>query len=149
MPRLSFIILVLVVVLVSPCASVVAQDNLATEMLTNEKVVTMVQAGLTSSIIVNKIRTSKTNFNTATDELIKLKEAHVPDEVINAMINPTAGAATSGMAAVDNGYPKDVGVYLKKGSEWVEMLPEVVNWKTGGVMKSVASLGVVKQDVLK
>jgi hypothetical protein len=26
-------------------------------------------------------------------------------------------------------------------------LPEVVNWKTGGVMKNIASLGVVKGDV--
>ena len=28
-----------------------------------------------------------------------------------------------------------------------EMLPEVVNWKSGGVMKSVATVGVVKGDV--
>ena len=27
------------------------------------------------------------------------------------------------------------------------MLPEVVNWKTGGVLKSVASAGIVKGDV--
>ena len=27
------------------------------------------------------------------------------------------------------------------------MLPEVVNWKTGGVVKSISTLGVVKGDV--
>lgn len=27
------------------------------------------------------------------------------------------------------------------------MLPEIVNWKTGGVMKGIASAGIVKKDV--
>jgi len=102
---------------------------------------TMVQAGLTSNIIINKIRVSQTNFNTSTDELIHLKQARVPDDVINVMVNPSSGSAT------DNGYPKDIGVYLKKDNQWIEVQPEVVNWKTGGVVKSMASLGVVKQDV--
>jgi hypothetical protein len=42
---------------------------LSAEILTNDKVIAMVKAGLPSSVIVNKIRTSKTNFNTSTDEL--------------------------------------------------------------------------------
>ncbi len=29
----------------------------------------------------------------------------------------------------------------------MEMLPEIVNWKTGGVLKNIASAGVVKKDV--
>src|SRR6476659_9411381 len=114
------------------------------EILTNDKVIAMVKAGLPSSVIVNKIRTSKTNFNTSTDELIRLKQESVAGEVLNAMINPAA--ALPGPTEV-SGYPKEIGVYLKKNNEWVELQPEVVNWKTGGVMKSIASLGVVKGDV--
>ncbi len=41
----------------------------------------------------------------------------------------------------------EVGVYYHKAGQWVEMMPEVVNWKTGGVMKSVGTIGVVKGDV--
>jgi len=47
----------------------------------------------------------------------------------------------------DNSSLKEIGVYCKKDDNWVELLPEVVNWKTGGVLKNVASVGVVKKDV--
>jgi hypothetical protein len=114
------------------------------ELLTNDKVIAMAKAGLPSSVIVNKIRTSKTNFNTSTDELIRLKQENVAHEVINAMINP---AATLLSPTEVSGYPKDIGVYLKKNNEWIELQSEVVNWKTGGVLKSMASLGLVKGDV--
>ena len=43
--------------------------------------------------------------------------------------------------------PNEIGVYAKQKDNWIEVLPEVVNWKTGGVMKSVATVGVVKGDV--
>jgi hypothetical protein len=124
----------------------VGQVSTVSEVLTNDKVITMVQAGLSSSVIVNKIRASKTSFNTQTDELIRLKQARVPDDVINAMVNPNA-AATDGNAAIDNGVPKEIGVYLKKDNQWLDVEPELVNWKTGGVVKSMVSLGVVKQDI--
>lgn len=41
----------------------------------------------------------------------------------------------------------DVGVYYWKDGKWEDLSPEVVNWKTGGVFKSVASFWVVKGDV--
>lgn len=41
----------------------------------------------------------------------------------------------------------EVGVYYQQGNSWIEMMPEVVNWKTGGVVKSLATVGVVKGDV--
>jgi len=130
------------------CSSVVAQDVAANEVLTNDKVLMMFQAGLPPSVIVSKIRASKTNFNTSTDELIRLKQARIPDDVIGAMVNPNGGSAAYGSAAADdNGYPKEIGVYLKKDAEWIEVEPEAVNWKTGGVVKSIASFGVVKQDI--
>ena len=141
-------ILSLLILLFAACGLATAQDSAGAEVLTNEKVITMVQAGLPASIIINKIRTSKTNFDTNTNELIRLKQAHVHDEVINVMINPNAGWSTNSAAGgSDNGYPRDIGVYLKKDTQWVEILPEVVNWKTGGVAKSMATLGVVKQDI--
>ena len=138
------LIFLLVILVVTNCG--MAQESTATEVLTNDKVSAMVQAGLPASVIVNKVRVSKTNFNTSTDELIRLKQAHVPDEVINVMINPSAGFSTNS-AASDNGYPKEIGVYLKKDNQWLEIQPEVVNWKTGGVGKSIVTLGVVKQDI--
>ena len=52
----------------------------AQETMTNDEVITLVQNGLNSSIVVNKIRSSKTNFDLSTDSLIKLKKAGVSDE---------------------------------------------------------------------
>jgi hypothetical protein len=40
-----------------------------------------------------------------------------------------------------------VGVYYKKGDEWADLPPEVVNFKTGGVLKTIGTAGIVKGDV--
>jgi hypothetical protein len=41
----------------------------------------------------------------------------------------------------------DVGVYITNGSEWLEAPVEIVNWKTGGVVKSAFTDGIVKGDL--
>lgn len=41
----------------------------------------------------------------------------------------------------------ETGVYRKHGEQWREMLPEVVHWKTGGILKMLATGGIVKGDV--
>jgi hypothetical protein len=146
--KINFRILTFLLVILAVTNFGMAQETTATEVLTNDKVILMVQAGLPPSVIVNKMRASKTNFNTSTDELIRLKQAHVPDDVINAMINPKTVPLTNTTAPTDtNGYPKEIGAYLKKDNQWIEIQPEVVNWKTGGVGKSIVTLGVVKQDI--
>ena len=40
-----------------------------------------------------------------------------------------------------------MGVYLHTASGWQPLLPEVINWKTGGVVKRVGSFGIVNGDV--
>ena len=57
-------------------ATVFAQDE-----MTNDEVISLTKAGLSSSIIVGKIKTTKTNFDLSTDALIKLKQAGVIDHV--------------------------------------------------------------------
>jgi len=61
--------------------------------------------------------------------------------------SPTAGGAEPG-ALIGGVAPfTEVGVYYKKAGQWMEVLPEVVNWRTGGPLKSIASVGIVKKDV--
>ena len=44
--------------------------------------------------------------------------------------------------------PDDVGVYYWSDSDgWVQMMSEPVNWKTGGVLKTIGTAGVIKGDV--
>jgi hypothetical protein len=66
------------------------------EILTNKDVVGMFQASLPESLILEKIRASKKNFNTSVEGLVDLKKAGVSDNLIREMINP--GSATSGGA---------------------------------------------------
>lgn len=42
----------------------------------------------------------------------------------------------------------EVGVYYRSTTgDWIQMMPEVVNWKTGGVLKSLGTAGILKGDV--
>lgn len=134
-----------------------AQDG--SEVLTNDNVITMVKAGLPASIIVNKIRASKTNFNTNTDELIRLQQGHVPTEIINAMVEASthASSVTSSIGAGDarKGDPNDptaahdAGIYLyqeKDGQKkMVQLEPSTSKQtKTGGFLASAVTYGIAK-----
>jgi S1-C subfamily serine protease len=66
------------------CAVVSAQES----TLTNQDVLALTKAGLDKSVIITKIRASKSEFDSTTEAIIKLKEAGVADEVIAAMLNP-------------------------------------------------------------
>jgi len=43
--------------------------------------------------------------------------------------------------------PTEAGVYVKNHGQWVEVPPEIVYWKTGGVLKTVATAGIRHGDV--
>src|SRR5258708_37391827 len=63
-----------------------ATPLLAAEVLDNAAIIRLVSAGLGGDVIVLKIEQSQVTFDTSTDGLIALKEAHVPDLVIRAML---------------------------------------------------------------
>jgi hypothetical protein len=67
--------------------------------LTNEDVVAMVQAGLPADVVIEKIKNSKTAFDTTTDALVSLKKAGVGSEIIRFMVNPTAESRPAGVAS--------------------------------------------------
>ena len=41
----------------------------------------------------------------------------------------------------------EVGVYYKNNGTWMRVPPEIIDWKTGGVVKTVSTLGVIKENV--
>ncbi len=132
--------------------------------MTNADVIKMLKAGLGESLVIASIKqTAKRSFTLTADGLVELKTAGVSDTVIRVMMDPTATvpdpipqAATQPSASLappaptarpDTPMVPEIGVYFKKESAWVDLLPEVVNWKTGGVLKHFASGGLVKGDV--
>ena len=92
------------------------------EVMTNNEIISLANAGLNNPIIVNKIRTSKSNFDTSTDALIKLKKVGIGDEIINAMLEAKSGKSFAMLTASspasgsrdpnDPMSPHDFGIYL-------------------------------------
>ncbi len=150
------ILLARLLVILLPFATIgLGQDK----TLKNEDIVKMVEAGFGSELIVTMVSSSPCEFATDVDSILVLKEKQVPEEVIRAMLLKSAGMqpkpdsqgstpSSDDSAETRAGtIPPYLGVYFKRDGEWVEILPEVINWKTGGVLKSIATVGVVKGDV--
>lgn len=132
----------------------------AQETLNNEAVLKMVKAGLSEGTIVALIQQQPGNYSTKPEDLLALKEAGVPNAILDAMVAKASGQkGASPQSPAAQATPQsgsnlpavppitEVGVYYKKGDQWVELLPEVVNWRTGGVLKNIATVGLVKGDV--
>jgi len=116
----------------------------------------MTKAGLGEGLIVSMIQNQPGKYSLTPDELVMLKQEGVSEKVLGAMLNkgsgggvPSSHEPASAAPAGDGDIPQgvDIGVYFKKGGKWEEMLPEVVNWKTGGVLKTIGTAGIVKGDV--
>ena len=123
---------------------------LAQSAMNNDSVIKMAKAGLGDDVIVGSINGQPGQYKTSTDDLIALKGAGVSDKVIAAMIAKASGvtpAPAAAAAPAAAGPVNEVGVYYKKGDTWADLNPEVVNFKTGGVLKSIGTAGIVKGDV--
>ncbi len=124
----------------------------AQQALDNAAVIKLIKAGLSPDLIVSTIQASPGKYDTSADGLIALKEAGASDKVISAIVMKSTGVTPAvATGATNNGLPPgidEVGVYyLSKSGQWTELMPEIVNFKTGGVLKSVFSEGIVKGDI--
>lgn len=127
---------------------------MAQQTLNNASVVKLIKAGLSDDLIVSTINASPGQYDTSADALIALKTAGASDKVISAIVLKASGATAAPAPAAAAAGPvlppgiDEVGVYmLDKTGKWTEMMPEIVNFKTGGVMKSIFTDGIVKGDI--
>lgn len=113
--------------------------------LTNKDVLEMLKAGLAADIIVAKIKSSPSNFDTSPTALAELKAAGVPDTVILSMVNgpgasaDAAATSTEEMVNVPDGTEVEIqltnnasGEELKVGSlvDFTIVKPVVINGMT-------------------
>ncbi len=129
----------------------------AQQSLDNAAVVKLAKSGLSEDLIVQTINASAGHYDTGTDALIALKQAGITDKEVGAMLmknaNPNGPAQMPTMITIAAPPPPlpgvtDVGVYFKdKNGQWVNIESENVNFKTGGVLKSAFSDGIVKPDL--
>jgi hypothetical protein len=135
----------------------------AQQALNNDSVIKMVKAGLTDDAIVATINANPGAYDASPDGLIALKQAGVSNKIIDAIVaKSTASAPDSAEPSaphppepppppqyaplppgVDN-----IGAYYKdSGGNWQPLPAEVVIFQSGGLVKHVASAGLVKEDL--
>ena len=120
--------------------------------LTNQDVIDLVSLGFSDEVVIDKIHaTDGAEFETSVSALKALKAAKVSDSVIRAMINAhaavTPAPSNSLMTPQKSELSKEVGVYIVLNGVMTELQPEIVNWQTGGFVKTHATLFIVKGDV--
>lgn len=136
-------------------SNVYAQDA----EITNKEVIALTKAGLDKDIIIQKIRSSKTNFDLSTDSLIALKQAGVADEVVGAMLKAETGVAVG--SGSNESKPKgdpndpmaahDYGIYLFEqingAKKMTQLAPNVSaqNRTGGGFTAAVTPFGLGKR----
>lgn len=81
---LAMLVLIGVFILLASVHPATAQS----QVLTNKDVIEMVKAGISEELIVAKIRSSRTEFDTSPMGLKELKSAGVPDSLVLVMLNP-------------------------------------------------------------
>ena len=139
-----------------------AVPAIAQDVMNNDEVISLAKAGLNPSLIIGKIRTSKTNFDLSTDSLIKLKQAGVSDDVVAAMLEAKSGKPVPTAPTNGNGSergsgdpnnpmsPHNYGIYLyemKDGSpKMTQLAPNVSaqNRTGGGFTAAVTPFGLGK-----
>jgi len=73
------------------CTAALAQKT--GKPLTNDDVISMVKKKLPESVIVSAIQTGPANFNTSTNELIRLNSAGVTEKELNAIVAASGNGA--------------------------------------------------------
>ena len=111
----------------------------------------MCNAGLDVSLILQTVRTQPGRYQTGPDDLIRLKEAGVPQPVISAMMAQGTGLTEHAPAVIlASPLSPDVdenGVYYKdREGKWVLVSPELIHYRSGGWVKSTLTHDIVKKD---
>ena len=133
--------------------AVFAPVLIAQQSMNNDSVIKLCKAGLSDDVIVTTINSSQGDYKTAPDDLVALKTAGASDKVVAAVVVKASAPMVTAVpaAAMGGGLPAgidEVGVYYKdKSGAWVALMPEIVNFKTGGAMKSFMTNGLVKGDI--
>lgn len=130
-----------------------AQERMA---LTNDAVIAMLREKFDDATIIKMIQQHNTKFDLSVNELIRLKQAGASQAVLQAMVEaipdnqkvPKTEKETVSNAPSNNSVlPDEIGVYVRQKTGLVAIEPEVVNWQTGGVVKTLATLGLDKGHV--
>ena len=148
---------VLLVFSISGFSQQVSQNSQPKKALSNQDIVSMTNIKFSDATILKAIQVNDTDFDLSAGALVALKSAGVSQPVIDAMLATAGtkkGVMTNGSRqptaeVVDSktDLMAEVGIYAVQGNKLVSMEPEIVNWRTGGVLKTMATAGLDKGHV--
>lgn len=123
----------------------------------------MVEAKVSENIISAKVKKNGVPFDLSPEQLVAFKKAGASDSLIEVLMDPSKTYSPPPVVTPSIADPKpaspaprvveaqkpalDIGAYLRKDGQWMEVPPEIVNWKTGGTLKSLGTAGIVKKDL--
>lgn len=110
----------------------------AVEILTNNDVVSMAQANLAESLIVEKIKESKAAFDVSVAGLVNLKKSGVSDEIIRAMMEKSRALREKSAAGTTQN--------SIAGQTVIESVPTVVN-NSADVLRSAKTIAIEKSTL--
>ena len=124
------------------------------ETLTNANIIELVKVGIGNEAIIAKIKSTDGNYSLTTDDLIALKTAGVPGDVIAAMIagpgRTEPAAAAMSLTDMDPMVPHPSGVYLidTRGKRLQRIDPTVSSQaKTGGIFGYALTMGIASMSI--
>jgi len=132
----------------------VAQAPAAAETLNNASVVSLVKAGIGNDAVIAKIKATPGKYDLNTEDLIALKNAGVPGEVIAAMIagpaKAEAAAPAMSLTDINPMTPHPSGLYLidTTANRLSRIDPTVSNQaKTGGIFGYALTMGIASMSM--
>ena len=128
--------------------------------LNNDSIEKMARARLGDDVIVSMIQGQAGNYDLTPDALIAMKREGIFNKILAALAVKGSTSGTAPVAVVrpapappppvasaDSFEDFDIGVYRKFRQAWIPVASELVDWKTGGVVKSLVTEGIIKGDV--
>jgi hypothetical protein len=134
--------------------------------LSNQDVIDMVKAGASEELVLKYMMGRRDRaFDLSPKGIVALKTAGVSDQIVSAMLGEAVAVApvaahvatpapapaetktTNTPPSAPRALPKEIGVYVASKDAYMEVDPELVSWKTGGVFLSALTSGITKSHV--
>jgi len=115
--------------------------------LTTDQIIALKTANVSDRVVAVMIDPSKPEAKDAVRAEAPAQTAppSMPPPVEPRSVEPPASAPAP--VETGSGLPGEVGVYARKQNRWEEVAPEIVYWKTGGALKTIATAGILRGDV--
>lgn len=112
-------------------------------ILTNKSILDLRAIGLSDGVIIAKIKSSESDFDTSVESLRTLKEAGVSDSILMEMIGASKLFSSSQEIISDK-----LGIYVMDGDEYRKIYPTVFTGKSVNTIGVALSFGLANADVV-